>query len=105
MQPLPIQTNTPFAFTQLEEPKPIKTDNDFPLTQQYPQYFPYTFNEHPLIKTLKDMQELICLCQTFEARILNKHALHISNIETVLFENSNLIPDEVYFKLLKAVIK
>jgi len=98
-----MQTNTPFAFTQLVEPTPVKTDNTLPLTQEYPQYFPYTFNEHPLIKTLKDMQELIFLCQSFEARLVHKHKFQLSRIEAVLFENSNHIPDEIYYKLMNAV--
>lgn len=93
------QTNTTFEFTQL-----VNTDNTFPLTVVQPDYFPYTFDEHPLIKTIKDIQQLIILCQSFEARIVHKHKLHISRIESILFKNANVIPSNVYFELMNAII-
>lgn len=87
----------------MQQQQPIQAYTSFAFTQQ-PEYFP-SFAEHPLIKTIKDIQELIFMCQTFEARLIHKHKLHISKIEAILFENSKDIPDEIYYKLMNAVIE
>jgi len=89
----------------MQQQQSIQAYTSFAFTQQQPEYFPYTFDEHSLIKTIKDIQELIFMCQTFEARLIHKHKLHISKIEAILFENSKDIPDEIYYKLMNAVIE